>query len=105
MHKRPDLVTLAIALLMAGCHERMGGYIAASAISENGFARNGKASFPQKLSQKLLRVRDPGPGVLVFNCLPSKPLFSFLRPIASVHQKTNDRGLYGLLSARKDIAA
>jgi len=36
------LITLVNSCLMTGCHEQRDDYIAASSISQNGFARNGE---------------------------------------------------------------
>lgn len=44
---------LFVALLLAGCDERADGYLAASAISENGFAANGKG-VRQALGREIL---------------------------------------------------
>lgn len=37
------LIVLVASLLMAGCQQQAGGYVAASSISRNGFARDGAA--------------------------------------------------------------
>ena len=42
MHQRFGLAVMVMTLALAGCSERMGGYIAAASISQNGFARDGE---------------------------------------------------------------
>ena len=43
MNRHLILVMLVASLLVAGCHQRVGDYVAASSISRNGFARDGAA--------------------------------------------------------------
>ena len=45
---------LTISMCLAGCNEQKGGYIAASSISKNGFARNGDAM--RKVQGRDIRV-------------------------------------------------
>lgn len=42
MNQLLRLILLIMVTELVGCLDRMGGYIAASSISQNGFARNGQ---------------------------------------------------------------
>jgi hypothetical protein len=42
MNRYLSLVMLVVAMFLVGCNEQIGDYIAASSISRNGFARDGK---------------------------------------------------------------